>query len=109
MTRRACAAMSARPAQRPKPYIHGSGAHRNLMFEPLLKLPLTPIKKLFKTVQFSVRRREPYIHGFTSPKSLDRVLEFLFYLGGRGVCWILFRTFCSKHSAGKRFGVNPTP
>ena len=41
--------------------------------------------------------------GFTSPKSLDRVLEFLFYLWCRDTRWVFSGPKLIKTPAGTRF------
>ena len=42
-------------------------------------------------------RDEAGFGGFTSPKSLDRVLEFLFYLGAHESGWVFLTVLCPKH------------
>ena len=44
---------------------------------------------------------------FTSPKSLDRVLEFLFYLGAHVSRLIFFRPKCLKHLPAHVLALTP--
>ena len=102
MSRRACAAMSAAPRSgeflvfiKPKTYVSFGPDPKRLFLINFIKSDLRD-------------QASPVAKGFTSPKSLDRGLEFLFYLWCHDSRWVFSSLIVKNTLQADVFGVNPT-